>query len=494
MSLSAPAHAEQPLLTRSETSEPPLHGPAQAIPHVSAVEFPRDEGWHNHLPLTQISAPSLRKMEWYYANAHLVGQSGHHYVAMVAYFAQGLRLMSLTRFERDGRRRTHHHSAPGLGLLRATSSRMDMEFVHLDGRDRWRRTGTEHAGEVGHTIALEASAGPRNMGLRLQMTSEKPTYRAGNRGCLPFAEKGWFHYYSITRMSVLGTVTYVDRDGPHEDVVRGLGWFDHQWGPFHVTPFRNPGIFESYEWFGLQLSDGSDLLLTTVWDPDGHTLDRDAYGGAALIDPRGKCVQRVGQRQIMRNGFHRDPKTGAVYSGSWRVRIPKWDCDLEIRPRAADQMVTVAPPPPRLFRNPLTLGLQSLTNYLGSFWEGSCTVTGTLGGRQVTGTAFAELIKRYNMPKVCIESPLVTRDDVLVLRWRLKHADPTVAFRYRVQIFDTRHRVLFEMQDTDISVMAIPTSRLRVPRCQVVVVAHSKDWVLKGQASRVVDMRNDKME
>jgi predicted secreted hydrolase len=448
----------------------------------NALNFPRDEGWHSFLPFGRVASPRMDFMEWYYINAHLVGRDGHRYVAMVAYFAQALRLMSLTRFEPDGHTLTHQHSEPAIGLLRAHRDRHDMSFRHPGGEDRWHRVGNTHAGQRGHATLLRASAGLDRMALTLEQRSEKPTYAAGNRGYMPFADNGWFHYYSMTRLSVRGKVTFIDDGKTREDEVIGVGWFDHQWGPFYVTPLRNPGFYETYEWHGLQLSDGSDLLLTSVWDRNGHSLPRDSYGGAGWIRPDGTSTHHVGSHHIRRLGFHRDPGTGAIYSAGWRLDVPEWRCELRIHPRVPNQMVMLAPSPPPRFDNRLTRGLQSLTNFAGSFWEGSCTVEGWLDGVHVTGHAFSELIKRYEHPKVVFEKLSFEHDGRVTLRWRVTNPDPNAELFYRIRVLAEDDTVLFEIDDIDVSVQVLPAEPLRGRRCRAIIVAHSQDWVLKGQA------------
>jgi hypothetical protein len=84
-----------------------------------------------------------------------------------------------------------------------------------------------------------------------------------------------------------------------------------------------------------------------------------------------------------------------VYSAGWRFRAEAWDTDLEITPRHPDQLTPIVDEAGALWAQALSSVTGGLVNRLGSFWEGSCRVTGRCRGVAVTGVAFAELIKRY---------------------------------------------------------------------------------------------------
>ncbi|AWN23212.1 carotenoid 1,2-hydratase [Deinococcus irradiatisoli] len=71
-------------------------------------------------------------------------------------------------------------------------------------------------------------------------------------------ETGQLYYQSVTRLNVSGTIA--------GQPARGLAWLDHQWGD------QQPGRAALWDWFGVHLSDGSDLMLYRVKTLDGRVV------------------------------------------------------------------------------------------------------------------------------------------------------------------------------------------------------------------------------
>lgn len=411
-------------------------------------------------------------MEWMYTNIHAVDDEGHNVVLFVAYFTQGLRLVTVRRFDACWRL-LEEHTGTALGLLRAAPDRHDLDFRHGQGRDRWSAHGEAHASH------LEATG--EAFHISLDLAPERAPYLAGDLGVLPFADRGWFYYYSVTRMRTTGTLTLGDR------VLRlqGRAWLDHQWGRFYVTPFRNPRRFEEYEWFSLQLSNGSDVILTTVWTPDGQLRNHDAFGGAGLLRADGSTGRLIGNHRLTRTGFHRDPKTGGIYSAGWRFLAPEWDCDLTITPRHPNQMTPLAATAPTGSSWAPLNRLAPFADLLGAFWEGTCSVQGRLEGERVEGDAFAELIKRHRAPRIVLEAPELRSESgtrAAVLRWRVPDRDPAVDLVFQVRITDARGRLLVRADDLEVSAFCYRTTERLVGACEVVVRASSRDGVLRSEA------------
>jgi predicted secreted hydrolase len=67
------------------------------------------------------------------------------------------------------------------------------------------------------------------------------------------------------------------------------------------------------------------------------------------------------------------PRSKAVYPAGWRIAVPRLDLTLEVTPLLADQELVT----------------EKSTGV--TYWEGACRVTGSRGGRAVSGRAYAEL-------------------------------------------------------------------------------------------------------
>ena len=451
----------------------------------SALNFPEDEGWHYHLVTPRGGArartsPLPHRMEWVYLNAHVTerGPRGRRFVVFLAYFTQGLRFFVVRAWDAEDRY-LGHWTGTALGALRAAAGRLDVEFRHGGGVDAWRATGDDFSSTV------EARDDAGRFGAALDLTNTKIPYEAGGVGFLPFARRGSFYYWSLTRLAVAGRL---ELDGEAVEV-EGIGWFDHQWGAFFVTPFRNP-FFEQYEWMSVQLDTGDDLMLTTVWDPKGNTPSVEAFGGAGLIRADGRFERVIGPGRWKRTRFWRAQEQGTVYSAGWTFTCPEWDIDLSILPRVQDQLTPVLDDlHPGPLRGMFRLLAAPLFNRLGSFWEGSCAVTGTFEGRPVKGVAFAELVKRYADPKVRVE---VVRNDpgLAVLHWRVDRWDPEVPLRYRVQVTDGEGRVLHDRAGLDVGVAVLDDPALpRAAPLRARVLAASVDGTLRGESSVSITLR-----
>ena len=81
------------------------------------------------------------------------------------------------------------------------------------------------------------------------------------------------YYYSISRLKTSGTV----RIGDQSYEVEGGSWFDRQWASTQLA-YNQVG----WDWFAIQLSDGSDLMVYHMRLKDGRI---DPYSNGKFIRP-----------------------------------------------------------------------------------------------------------------------------------------------------------------------------------------------------------------
>ncbi len=118
-------------------------------------------------------------------------------------------------------------------------------------------------------------------------------------------------------MDATGTLTLDGRTL----TVDGTAWFDHQWGDFISVGGGG------WDWFAVNLDDGTDLTLSLVRDADGsYPL---VYG--TMVAPDGTV------RHLDRDAFTVDvtahwtsPATGADYPAGWTLRIPGDDLVIDL--------------------------------------------------------------------------------------------------------------------------------------------------------------------
>jgi predicted secreted hydrolase len=197
-------------------------------------------------------------------------------------------------------------------------------------------------------------------GLMLQLGAGRAPVLHDTDGWVAFADAGGSYYYSRTRMPTGGTLTI----GGETLAVTGSSWFDHQWGDFIAIGGGG------WDWFALNLSDGSDLMLSFVRAKDGSfPLVYGTWVGANGV------VQHIEGDQIILTalGSWTSPHTGATWPAGWRVQIAQIGLDVMVTPEVADQE------------------LNTLESTGVIYWEGANSVVGTLAGRPIAGRSYVEL-------------------------------------------------------------------------------------------------------
>lgn len=207
---------------------------------------------------------------------------------------------------------------------------------------------------------MRLSASEDGVAIDLLLQQGKPPVLQGEHGLSrKSAEPGnASYYYSLTRMPASGSITV---EGARF-AVTGLAWMDREWS----TSSLGKGQV-GWDWFSLQLSDGWDVMLYRLRRKDGTA---DPASSGTLIDPHGESrALNLSDFQILPSGEWRSPRSGARYPARWRLRIPREDLDLEVRPLLADQELDVS------FR----------------YWEGAVGLEGTHHGRPIQGHGYIEL-------------------------------------------------------------------------------------------------------
>ncbi|HUQ79265.1 MAG TPA: lipocalin family protein [Patescibacteria group bacterium] len=220
----------------------------------------------------------------------------------------------------------------------------------VDGRDRI----------VAGSVADPASSTPGGLGLDLRLTARKAAALHDRIGWIDFGAGGSSYYYSRTAMDASGSI----RIGNETVVVTGDAWFDHQWGDFIAVGGGG------WDWFALNLDDGTDLTLSLVRDGDGSyplvygtLVERD---GTTRHLPRDAFTVEVTRRWT-------SPATGADYPAGWRIELPDQRLSIDLQPTVAAQ----------------ELDTRATTGVV--YWEGSQVVSATRDGQDLGGEAYVEL-------------------------------------------------------------------------------------------------------
>jgi predicted secreted hydrolase len=360
----APIIANPPLvLVPPPTAQPTVAPPADPLP----IELPRDDGPHQRLT------------EWWYYTGHLVADDGRHFgfeavifraergdlpVSWASHLAltdeAGDRFLYAQRSEIGPTvDRSAAATQPGLGFDLAIRG-LDPAIPESLTRSPWRLLGSDGHDHIEAALsAQEATAAGAPFGLTLDLEAQKPPALHDHDGWIDFDGAGGSYYYSRTRMAATGTLAL---DGASQGVV-GIAWFDHQWGDFIA-------VGGGWDWFAVDLEDGTDLTLSLVRDTAGSSVLN--YG--TLVDAAGTAHHLAGDAfEVTSTARWTSPTTGVDYPAGWRIELPGEGLVIELKPTVAAQ----------------ELDTRASTGVV--YWEGSQRVSATRGGRPVGGEAYVEL-------------------------------------------------------------------------------------------------------
>ena len=166
------------------------------------------------------------------------------------------------------------------------------------------------------------------------------------------------YYYSIPRLLVRGQVL---RDGQPLEV-RGRAWLDREWGSGGLGP-RELG----WDWFGLQLEDGSALMFYALRDKNG---ERDVHSAGSWVAADGTARTLANAEVGIAVTREWRSASGERYPAGWHIRVPALALDLTVRPVLADQELQTTP----------------------RYWEGAVDVSGERGGASLGGRGYVELV------------------------------------------------------------------------------------------------------
>ncbi|MGE0495399.1 MAG: lipocalin-like domain-containing protein [Vulcanimicrobiota bacterium] len=164
-------------------------------------------------------------------------------------------------------------------------------------------------------------------GLELDLLAVEPTLQ-GDRGfSRKAAETGVAsYYYSLTRLPTRGHLTV---DGEVFEV-SGNSWMDHEWSSHTLADH-----LEGWDWFSLQMEDGTDIMAFRLRRQDGTWDDFNAgtFAGEPL---------RAKDFSLRATGSWTSPSSGVEYPAGWELAIPSKGKLYRIEPALANQELQVS--------------------------------------------------------------------------------------------------------------------------------------------------------
>lgn len=323
---------------------------------VRSFHFPEDLGPHLEY-----------QTEWWYYTGNLETSAGDHFGFQLTFFRRGLTPDPPERASVFAASQIYfaHFAITDVGAGEHVSfERFSRGAAGLAGAESppyrlWLESwSVESVGAGEGAVRLQAAEGDFAIDLTLQ--PRKPIVAHGDRGLSPKGESSGnaSYYLSYTRMEAYGTVATLG--GTFN--VSGESWFDHEWSTSALGPEA-----VGWDWFGLQLSDGRELMVFQIRRQDGSV---EPISGGTLVGADGEIrTFEVADLAIQTLETWTSPGTGARYPSRWRLTVPSLGVDLSIEPWLQDQ--------------------EMQTSFV--YWEGAVRMEGTSAGLPVTGQGYVEL-------------------------------------------------------------------------------------------------------
>jgi predicted secreted hydrolase len=321
------------------------------------LSFPRDHGSHDDA-----------RVEWWYVTGQLETSSGKRLGYQLTFFRTGIV---------DEPRSARASAFAARDLFLAHFARTDVAAGTFRFGERAHRTGVGAAfaredrlfvanedwrlEEVGGRLVLFASDGGEEISLVL--TPEKPPvlHGAGGLSRKGLESEAVSRYVSLTRLRSEGWRT----SGGKSEPVTGLSWFDHEWGSGSIGKDTS-----GWDWFGVHLLDGRDLMLYRMRGPAGSPT---RFSAGTLVEKDGRATP-LGTSDFTLEETARwtSPASGASYPARWVLRVPRAGVEAEIVPLVKDQELVT----------------EKSTRV--TYWEGACDVTEP-GSAIPLGRAYVEM-------------------------------------------------------------------------------------------------------
>jgi len=165
------------------------------------------------------------------------------------------------------------------------------------------------------------------------------------------------YYYSIPRLAAEGQVVIEGE----QHAISGMTWLDREWGTSALGEDQ-----AGWDWFSLQLDDGSDLMYYQLRRKDGSP---DPHSAGNLVLPDGELIRLNPEDVRLQPLAYWDSPKGGRYPVRWQLQIPSQKLELEVAPVLENQELDL----------------------LVRYWEGAMDVSGTRTGRAVRGRGYLEL-------------------------------------------------------------------------------------------------------
>lgn len=331
-------------------------------------------GYQYQFPRDHFSHPDFQT-EWWYYTGNLHTADGRRFGFELTFFRQGVNrdespssvwdvrdvwMAHLALSDIEGGRffHTERLNRAGGGIAGADPERASV--WNGNWQANWRLDSRAPSGVASQT--LEAISDQFSLDLTLR--PQKGPVIHGMNGVSQKAEGAGHasHYISLTRLATGGAITLEGK----RFTVEGLTWMDHEFFT-HLLVSGQTG----WDWTGLQLDDGSELMLFRLRRKDGSI---DPYSAGTYVDAQGRATYLGANDFSLTPGkTWVSPATSARYPIEWTIRVPSLRVDLALSTRLPQQEMS------------------GNNRTASTYWEGAIECSGVSKSRTVKAVGYLEM-------------------------------------------------------------------------------------------------------
>jgi predicted secreted hydrolase len=321
-------------------------------------------GYHFEFPRDHFNHPDFQT-EWWYYTGNLRTAEGRRFGFELTFFRQAvarpgatasvwdiqdLWMAHLALSDIEGRQFLHterfNRTGPGIAGADFAQARVWNGNWH----SQWTLQGTQVLEAITDRFAFELSLKP-----------EKPPVIHGLNGVSQKSEGVGkaSHYLSFTRLKTIGSTVLDGR----RFAVEGTTWMDHEFFSHQLDAGQS-----GWDWFSMQLEDGSELMLYRLRRADRSP---DPYSAGTYVDPQGHS------RHLAASDFTLTPgktwtstATGGRYPVEWTVEVPSMGFKAQVS---------------------TPLAQQEISGSGSTYWEGAIDIDATQAGHRLRGVGYLEM-------------------------------------------------------------------------------------------------------
>ncbi len=318
--------------------------------------FPADHGPH----------PDFRN-EWWYLTGNLDGQNGERFGFELTIFrfllAPQQNRQQISRWQSDqvyighfaitDEKNEQFHVAERFsrGSMGLAGARAEPFRVWVED---WSITASPD-----EELSWRIQAREKDISLDLNLTPRKPPVLNGQNGLSQKSTEpgNASYYYSVSRLRTEGRLQL----GSQQFAVTGSSWLDREWSSSAFSKDQ-----AGWDWFALQLDDGSDLMFYQLRRKDGS---KDPLSAGTWIDDSGDSHYLDADEVQIEITDYWDSPLGGRYPSAWQLKLPNLDLQLDVEPVIKNQEL----------------------NATVRYWEGAVDVRGKRNGKKLRGRGYVEL-------------------------------------------------------------------------------------------------------